>query len=59
LRLIFLVLYFAYLTLRSEHHLGFSIVIGLLMAWLFRNDEREKAAKAMPLPPRRQRSPAH
>jgi hypothetical protein len=37
----------------------FSIVIGLLMAWLFRNDEREKAAKAMPLPPRRQRSPAH
>jgi hypothetical protein len=29
----------------------FSIVIGLLMAWLFRNDEREKAAKAMALPP--------
>jgi hypothetical protein len=28
----------------------FSIVIGLLMAWLFRNDEREKAAKAMALP---------
>jgi hypothetical protein len=29
----------------------FSIVIGLLMAWLFRNDEREKTAKAMALPP--------
>jgi uncharacterized membrane protein YraQ (UPF0718 family) len=28
----------------------FSIVIGLLMAWLFRNDDREKAAKAMALP---------
>ena len=29
----------------------FSIVIGVLMAWLFRNDEREKAARAMALPP--------
>lgn len=28
----------------------FSIVIGLLMAWLFRNGEREKTAKAMALP---------
>jgi hypothetical protein len=28
----------------------FSIVIGLLMAWLFRNDEREQAGKAMALP---------
>lgn len=29
----------------------FSVVIGLLMAWLFRNDEREKAARTMALPP--------
>jgi uncharacterized membrane protein YraQ (UPF0718 family) len=36
---------------RALGAIGFSIVIGLLMAWLFRNDAREKAAKAMVLPP--------
>ena len=36
---------------RALGAIGFSIVIGLLMAWLFRNDEREEAANAMVLPP--------
>jgi uncharacterized membrane protein YraQ (UPF0718 family) len=36
---------------RALGAIGFSIVIGLLMAWLFRNDEREKASKNMILPP--------
>ncbi|RPH95965.1 MAG: hypothetical protein EHM68_11830 [Lysobacterales bacterium] len=35
----------------------FSVVIGLLMAWLFRNDEREKAVRAMALPPDGTRRP--
>jgi uncharacterized membrane protein YraQ (UPF0718 family) len=35
---------------RALGAIGFSVVIGLLMAWLFRNDEHEKTAKAMALP---------
>lgn len=36
---------------RALGAVGFSIVIGAMMAWLFRNDERETSRKAAVMPP--------